>query len=94
MPKSEGKLKLNSGVSTKWVKRNRSREREKDRRRRKRKKSVKKQPGPTIARFASTEAAWINKVSENNGQLCFRPSPRVAHASRLDQKKMITIVSI
>ena len=25
------------------------------------------------------------KVGENNGQLCFRPPPRVAHASRLDQ---------
>ena len=27
------------------------------------------------------------KVGENNGPFRFRPSPRVAHASRLDQKK-------
>ena len=27
------------------------------------------------------------KVGENNGQLRFRPPPRVAHASRLDQLK-------
>ena len=26
-------------------------------------------------------------VGENNGQLHFRPPPRVSHASRLDQKK-------
>ena len=32
--------------------------------------------------------AMQKKVGENNGQLCFRPPPRVAHASRLDQKQM------
>ena len=38
-----------------------------------------------------TQAAWAKKkeeekkVGENNGQLCFRPPPRVAQASRLDQ---------
>ena len=46
-----------------------------------------------MASFASVrhhgwrkQAAWTKKVVENNGQLCFRPPPQVAHASRLDQK--------
>ena len=34
----------------------------------------------------STQAPKNKKVSENNGQLRFRPSPRMEHASRLDQK--------
>ena len=34
----------------------------------------------------ASKHAWTKKVSENNGQLCFRPPPRVAHASCLDQK--------
>ena len=29
------------------------------------------------------------KVGENNGQLRFRPPPRMAHATRLDQKQNI-----
>ena len=29
-------------------------------------------------------------VSENNGQLRFRPPPQVEHASRLDQKKKVS----
>ena len=48
-----------------------------------------------MASFASSATtcgarkhAWTKrkkKVGENNGQLRFRPPPRVAHASRLDQ---------
>ena len=37
-----------------------------------------------------TQAAWTKrrrKVGENNGQIRFCPPPRVAHTSRLDQKK-------
>ena len=29
------------------------------------------------------------KIGENNGQLHFRPPPRVAHTSRLDQKTKV-----
>ena len=46
-----------------------------------------------MASFASSATtggackhAWTKKkVGENNGQLRFRPLPRVVHASRLDQ---------
>ena len=38
------------------------------------------------------EAAWAKnkekKVGENNGQLRFRPPPRVVHLSRLDQQTL------
>ena len=40
------------------------------------------------------KATWAkNKVSENIGQLCLQPPPRVAHASRLDQQWPATFIN-
>ena len=43
------------------------------------KKKERKMSEKTIASFASTEAAWTKKTSENYGQLCI-------HGSRMEQK--------
>ena len=70
-----------SGVSLKWVKSNRGRKREIER----------KKISDYNGQYLSPEP---KKAGENNGQLRLCPPPRVAHASRLDQKKVRVKISV
>ena len=47
-----------------------------------------------MASFASTKAAWTQKVRENNDQLRFRPPPQVEHTCRLDQNLVRDAIKI
>ena len=42
---------------------------------------------PEVGEKQKAEKKKKKKVGKNNGQLRFRPPPRAAHASRLDQKQ-------